>query len=1183
MKKLIRFALLLSALIATSMRVMAVDHGVTIQNSEFSPASIIISVGDKVIWTQLDEGLEHTVTSGVDGEHDGIFDSGYLSHNQTFERTFTSEGSYPYFCGPHYFSMMGTVTVQGGGPTPPTVSITSPSNNATFPAPTNITIEATASATDATITKVEFYSGTNSLGAVTSAPYRIITPFPNGTHNLTAQATDSNGSSSSSTAITITVQGAGTRITNAFAQRIAKGDLTIELQEVASGMAAPMGFACPDDGTGRLFVFDQAGLVYVIQGGIKLATPMLDARPRMVSLGGYQERGLLGLAVHPNFAANPYIYTYTSETNAPTPDFPMSGGSPNHQSVITEWRIDNGNANIVDPSSRRQIMRIDQPQSNHNGGGLRFGPDGYLYIALGDGGSADDQGTGHSSGGNGQDKDRVYGKMLRIAPRGNNSTNGQYGLPADNPFVDQAGLDEIYAWGFRNPYTFSFDRFTGELYVGDVGQNQVEELNRVFKGGNYGWPIKEGGFFFDPDGGNSGFITTAPVRTVPHDLVDPIAQYDHDDGLAIVSGYMYRGSKVPGMLGRYVTGDWGSFGTPSGRLYYLDGSELKEFRIGLNDRSLGIWIKGFGEDTEGEIYVCGSTTLGPSGTTGVIYKIVPLPSTLQFSSVSNSPNHLNVRWQNGVGPFVTQAKTELSKPFWQNSAVTTNVIASLTNNSPAQYFRVADLAGNAPIPFTTHLTGAAERPTPVNTTGTGTAILSLEGNTLHFNIYYSGLSSSATAAHIHGAATVSQSAGVLIDLGPFNGGSWGTNGVLFGSMTLTPQQKALILDGRTYINVHSVNFGSGEIRGQIAPMVFTCTLDGSSERPTPVVTPGIGSGILLLAGNQLTVNISYRNLTTAASAAHIHGPASDSQTGGVLLDLGSLHGGSFSTNGYFAGTTTLTADQLGYLLEGRLYVNVHSSTYPGGEIRGQLLARSTAIPLTVPMSGDSERPNPVVTSGTGSGSLFLEGNRLHFELGYNNLSVAATAAHIHGPADTTVAAGVLIDLAPFRNVAFGTRGAFSGQISLTDTQRALLMQARTYINVHTTQNPGGEIRGQTTPCLFQSTLLGASVRPDAVLTSGNGAARFLLVDRRLYVNASFSKLQNAATSDPICGPASTSQTSTNLVSFSGLPSIFNTNGGTAGSLVLGSGPLATMIDGLSYLTIQTTVRTNGELRGQIRR
>jgi hypothetical protein len=219
----------------------------------------------------------------------------------------------------------------------------------------------------------------------------------------------------------------------------------------------------------------------------------------------------------------------------------------------------------------------------------------------------------------------VYGKLLRIDVDGNDSINGQYGIPADNPFVGQDAVQETYAYGLRNPFTVSFDCNTGDLYVGDAGQNNIEEVDLIVKGGNYGWNVKEGSFWFDSTAANLGSVVTGPVRPVPPDLIDPIAEYDHSEGSVVIGGFVYRGSAIPALQGLYVFGDWGSFAAPSARLFYLDPNlGIQELRIGLDDRPTGFWLRGFGRDANGELYVFGSTVLGPGGDTGVMLKIVPV-------------------------------------------------------------------------------------------------------------------------------------------------------------------------------------------------------------------------------------------------------------------------------------------------------------------------------------------------------------------------------------------------------------------------------------------------------------------------------------------------------------------------------------------------------------------------------
>jgi hypothetical protein len=278
---------------------------------------------------------------------------------------------------------------------------------------------------------------------------------------------------------------------------------------------------------------------------------------------------------------------------------------------------------VVDPDSRFEVMRIDQPQFNHNGGIMTFGPDSYLYIALGDGGNADDEGDGHSEYGNAQNIENIYGTILRIDV--DTAKRRQYLNPGSNPFRTGPGLAEIYAYGLRNPYGISFD---GEiLYAVDVGQNKLEEINRVTAGGNYGWRHKEGSFFFDPGQPEvgDGLPTTEPVIPYPDDLIDPVAEYDRSDGKAIVGGFVYNGTAIPELSGLYVFGDFSqNFATPNGRLFYLTAEdEIREFIIGSEDRELDLYVKGFARDLQGNVYVLGSTEVGVSGNTGVVLKLVP--------------------------------------------------------------------------------------------------------------------------------------------------------------------------------------------------------------------------------------------------------------------------------------------------------------------------------------------------------------------------------------------------------------------------------------------------------------------------------------------------------------------------------------------------------------------------------
>jgi glucose/arabinose dehydrogenase len=435
---------------------------------------------------------------------------------------------------------------------------------------------------------------------------------------------------------------------NPITEPIEKGDIKIELETVATGLTSPVYLTHAGDGTDRLFIVDQPGRILLIENGQLLPTPFLDITDRIHMPGffgsqdvnDFDERGFLGLAFHPDFAdpqspGHQKLYTYTSEMKELVADFttfPLPGRVEfDHQSVITEWTVDINNPNIIDVNSLREIIRIDEPQFNHNGGMLAFGPDGYLYIAVGDGGASNDVADGHGPTGNGQNINTVHGSILRIDPldpltttsTGLVSANSKYRVPADNPFVSVDGVDEIYAYGFRNPWRFSFDSLTGDLVAADVGQGQIEEIDIVHAGGNYGWNLKEGTFRFNPEDGtvNNG------LDDLPEGLIDPVAQYDHDEGISITGGFVYRGLQIPELSGKYVFGDFASsFFGADGRLLYadLETGLIQEFIIGIDDRDLGLYVKAFGQDADGELYLLAGSNLGPFGDSGVILKIVPL-------------------------------------------------------------------------------------------------------------------------------------------------------------------------------------------------------------------------------------------------------------------------------------------------------------------------------------------------------------------------------------------------------------------------------------------------------------------------------------------------------------------------------------------------------------------------------
>ena len=423
----------------------------------------------------------------------------------------------------------------------------------------------------------------------------------------------------------------------AFAQEEAAAhpfdELTLEL--VAQGFVSPVVLTSAP-GDERLFVADRTGQVYVLdQDGTRAEQPFLDIADRMVTLDPqYDERGLLGFAFHPDFAENGRAFVYYSA--------PLAEGAPegwNHTAHLSAFTmLEDGSG--LDPASEQVLLSIDQPQMNHNGGQVLFGHDVYLYLGLGDGGSANDVAEGHPPMGNGQDITTLLGSVLRLDV----DVDEGYAIPADNPFVDGVELpanfewsgdtarSEIFLWGLRNPYRFSVDRETGTLIVPDVGQNLWEEVNVVTGPGNLGWNLREGAFAFDP--ANPVSTPTEGVTTGPRgeELVEPVITYAHpgviegldapERGISISAGYVYRGSAIPDLVGHYVFGDWSqSFTAPGGKFFVATTDETGGWEV-IHDRQLDEFVLAFGEDDAGEIYVLTTEQAGPQGDTGKVYRVV---------------------------------------------------------------------------------------------------------------------------------------------------------------------------------------------------------------------------------------------------------------------------------------------------------------------------------------------------------------------------------------------------------------------------------------------------------------------------------------------------------------------------------------------------------------------------------
>lgn len=416
--------------------------------------------------------------------------------------------------------------------------------------------------------------------------------------------------------------------------------LAVALEPTASGLTSPVVLKPAPDDSGRLFVVDQTGVIRILSpDGELLATPFLDLSESIVDLNaGFDERGLLGLAFHPEYDVNQRFFVYYSA--------PLRAEAPqdyDHTSHISEFQASSADPNVADPASERVLLAVDQPQFNHDAGQIAFGPDGYLYIPLGDGGGANDDQSGHvedwyevNGGGNGQDvQQNLLGSILRIDVDGGDP----YGIPADNPFAgDPEVLDEIWAYGFRNPFRIAFDvGGTNQLFVGDAGQNLWEEVSIVEAGQNYGWNVMEGTHCFSTETPSESLADCPTTGAMGEPLVDPILEYANANqqggiGFVVIGGRVYRGTAIPELSGRYVFGDWSaSSDSGDGTLFVAAPSPSSaaawEFEeVAVADRPggrIGEYVLSFGHDVSEEMYVLTTESRGPTGDTGKVYRLVP--------------------------------------------------------------------------------------------------------------------------------------------------------------------------------------------------------------------------------------------------------------------------------------------------------------------------------------------------------------------------------------------------------------------------------------------------------------------------------------------------------------------------------------------------------------------------------
>ena len=405
------------------------------------------------------------------------------------------------------------------------------------------------------------------------------------------------------------------------------GNDGVNLDMVAEGFNSPLTLVESPDNTGRLFVVDQSGQIYIIKDGTKMSEPFLDIQDKIILEDAPDERGLLGLAFHPDYASNGRFFLYYGG--------PLRQGGPagwDHTNYLAEYKV-SANADQADAASGKIVLAMDHPQGNHNGGTIAFGGDGYLYLSVGDGGGGDDNQEGHvedwyadNAGGNGQDiTQNLLGSVLRLDVT---PVDG-YAIPADNPFVDSDGLDEIYAYGLRNPYRFSFGP-GDQLILADAGQELYEEIDVIVKGGNYGWNVKEGTHCFNTDDPDAPRASCPSEDDEGNPLIDPVIEFanskNSSDGLGNVSigGYVYEGNTVSSLNGKYIFGvltqdadgmNGAIFAaTTAGNTWNYDKLKINN----MADNEIGLFILGFGQDSAGEVYVL---TSGGTAASGKIFRI----------------------------------------------------------------------------------------------------------------------------------------------------------------------------------------------------------------------------------------------------------------------------------------------------------------------------------------------------------------------------------------------------------------------------------------------------------------------------------------------------------------------------------------------------------------------------------
>ncbi|WP_273836382.1 PQQ-dependent sugar dehydrogenase [Halococcus sp. PRR34] len=507
---------------------------------------------------------------------------------------------------------------------------------------------------------------------------------------------------------------------------------------VDGGLVAPVDFEVPPGTSSRRFIADRLGQVYLHTDDGLREEPYIDVSDRMAEVGG--EKGLLGMAFHPEFQSNGrFFLRYSAPLIESAPD------SYSHTEVLAEFRASDGSATVA--SFERRLLELPQPQDTHNAGAIAFGPDGYLYIGVGDGGGAHDNNPGHvedwyerNEGGNGQDvRENLLGSILRIDVDGE-SEDKPYAIPDGNPLVGDPGLNEQFAWGFRNPWRMGFS--DGRLFVADVGQNGFEEVSIVEKDKNYGWNVREGTHCFKPGPEGSRNPPEECPSQLPADvrggerLIDPVVEYPHSYqgqgvGSAAIGGYVYENDAIESLGGKYVFGDFRKTAeteTPTGSLLAATPTdeglwELEELTIENTDSgTVGAYVLAIGRDNDGGLYVLTSAETS-EGRTGAVHRIRPPQNAAQRTTATpNNGSAGNATAGNATPSNATVANTtemagSTTNATTANATATTNATpANATTSATPAATTVTETGGTA---ATTTGTTATERAGNETTAGGG--------------------------------------------------------------------------------------------------------------------------------------------------------------------------------------------------------------------------------------------------------------------------------------------------------------------------------------------------------------------------------------------------------------------------------------------------------------------------------